>query len=120
MRGDPDEAGILIELIIPRVSPDGSAAQFRVGAVAGHSMLSMYKGNHHREHMFVLRGRFVAAQSRVELRHRDADGGLVLALRAKNVRGERGDHAWEVGYAHPLSAYQTFCVLLALHALAEE
>ena len=38
---DLGEAGALIELIIPRVSPDGAAAQFRVNAVAGQSMLSM-------------------------------------------------------------------------------
>ena len=40
---DIGEAGALIELIIPRVSPDGAAAQFRVNAVPGQSMLSMYK-----------------------------------------------------------------------------
>ena len=40
---DIGEAGALIELIIPRVSPDGAAAQFRVNAVPGQNMLSMYK-----------------------------------------------------------------------------
>ena len=33
----------LVEVIIPRITPDGSAAQFRVGAVPGHTMLSMFK-----------------------------------------------------------------------------
>ena len=40
---DASESGALIELIIPRVSPSGAAAQFRVNAVPGQSMLSRYK-----------------------------------------------------------------------------
>ena len=44
-------------MIIPRVFDDGCAAQFRVNAVPGQSMLSLYKQKRAREHMFVLRGR---------------------------------------------------------------
>ena len=139
------EAGALIELIIPRVSPDGAAAQaserahpprhtslaplfrrafvplfsqFRVNAVPGQSMLSMYKSRRAREHMFVLRGRLSVMDSRavVELRHRDERGRLNVVLQAKRQRTGRGDgQPWRVGFAHPLSAFQTFCVLLALH-----
>ena len=110
---DIGEAGALIELIIPRVSSDGAAAQFRVNAVPGQTMLSMYKSRRAREHMFVLRGRLTVMDSRaiVELRH---SGKLVL--QAKRQRSGRGDaQPWRVGFAHPLSAFQTFCVLLALH-----
>ena len=39
------EADCLLEVIIPRISADGSAAQFRVGAVPGQTMLSMFKRN---------------------------------------------------------------------------
>jgi len=112
------EAGALLELIIPRVSPDGAAAQFRVNAVPGQSMLSMYKQRRAREHMFVLRGRLSVMDQRavVELRHRDHTGKLTVVLQAKRVRTGRGDsQPWRVGFAHPLSAFQTFCVLLALH-----
>ena len=42
-------------MIIPRVFDDGCAAQFRVNAVPGQSMLSLYKQKRAREHMFVLR-----------------------------------------------------------------
>ena len=45
----------LLEVIIPRVFDDGCAAQFRVNAVPGQSMLSLYKQKRAREHMFVLR-----------------------------------------------------------------
>jgi len=115
---DIGEAGALIELIIPRVSPDGAAAQFRVNAVPGQTMLSMYKQRRAREHMFVLRGRLSVMDSRavVELRHRDSQGRLNVVLQAKRSRSGRGDaQPWRVGFAHPLSAFQTFCVLLALH-----
>ena len=115
---DLGEAGALIELIIPRVSPDGAAAQFRVNAVPGQSMLSMYKQRRAREHMFVLRGRLSILDSRalVELRHRDEKGRLNVVLQAKRLRSAKGDaQPWRVGFAHPLSAFQTFCVLLALH-----
>ena len=33
-------------------------------------------------------------------------------VRAMSGRAET--HPWRVGFAHPLSAFQTFCVLLAL------
>ena len=115
---DIGEAGALLELIIPRVSPDGSAAQFRVGAVPGQTMLSMYKSRRAREHMFVLRGRLTVLDNRavVELRHRDEKGRLNVVLQARRQRTGRGDaQPWRVGFAHPLSAFQTFCVLLALH-----
>ena len=112
------ETGALIELIIPRVSPDGAAAQFRVNAVPGQSMLTMYKQRRAREHMFVLRGRLSILDSRalVELRHRDEKGRLNVVLQAKRMRSSKGEaQPWRVGFAHPLSAFQTFCVLLALH-----
>jgi len=115
---DIGEAGAYIELIIPRVSPDGAAAQFRVNAVPGQSMLSMYKQRRAREHMFVLRGRLSVLDSKavVELRHRDERGRLNVVLQATRMRTGRGNsHPWRVGFAHPLSAFQTFCVLLALH-----
>jgi len=85
---DVGEAGALIELIIPRVSPDGAAAQFRVNAVPGQSMLSMYKQKRAREHMFVLRGRGSMHDSRafVELRHRDERGNLLVAFQARRGR----------------------------------
>ena len=112
------EAGALIELIIPRVSPTGAAAQFRVGAVAGQTMLSLYKQKRAREHMFVLRGRLSVQESRavLQLRHKDEKGRSVVVLQAKRVRTARGEaQPWVIGFAHPLSAFQTFCTLLALH-----
>ena len=114
---ETNEAGAYIEVIIPRVASDGAAAQFRVGAVPGHSMLTMYKARRAREHMFVLRGRLSVLENRamVELRHRDERGRLTVVLQASRTRSGRADaHPWRVGFAHPLSAFQTFCVLLAL------
>ena len=115
---EPGETGAFLELIIPRVSTDGAAAQFRVNALPGQSMLSMYKQRKAREHMFVLRGRLSVLDNRavVELRHRDERGRLNVVLQATRTRSGNGDtHPWRVGFAHPLSAFQTFCVLLALH-----
>ena len=110
----------LLEVIIPRVSSGGSAAQFRVNAVPGQSMLSMYKAKRAREHMFVLRGRLTFLDNRalVELRHREADGELTVVFQARRVRAKDGgaNNAWRVGFCHPLSAFQTFCILLALVA----
>ena len=110
----------LLEVIIPRVSSGGSAAQFRVNAVPGQSMLSMYKAQRAREHMFVLRGRLTFLDNRalVELRHREADGELTVVFQARRVRAKDGgaNNAWRVGFCHPLSAFQTFCILLALVA----
>jgi len=105
----------LIEVIIPRVSSDGCAAQFRVNAVPGQSMLSMYKQKRAREHMFVLRGRVSMHDSRafVELRHRDERGNLLVAFQARRVKSKG---SWRVGFTHPLSAFQTFCILLTLDA----
>ena len=37
------EVDCLIEVIIPRITEDGSAAQFRVNAVPGQTMLTMFK-----------------------------------------------------------------------------
>ena len=70
--------------------------------------------------MFVLRGRLSILDSRalVELRHRDEKGKLHVVLQAKRMlrSSAKGDaQPWRVGFAHPLSAFQTFCVLLALH-----
>jgi len=106
----------LIEVIIPRVSPDGCAAQFRVNAVPGQSMLSMYKQKRAREHMFVLRGRMSMLDDRalVELRHRDVRGNLLVAFQARRIHTKEGQ-SWRVGFTHPLSAFQTFCILLALN-----
>ena len=110
----------LLEVIIPRVSSGGSAAQFRVNAVPGQSMLSMYKAKRAREHMFVLRGRLTFLDNRalVELRHREADGELTVVFQARRARAKDGgaNNAWRVGFCHPLSAFQTFCILLALVA----
>jgi len=85
-------------------------------------MLSMYKQRDKfwraREHMFVLRGRLSVMDSKalVELRHRDERGRLTVVLQAKRTRSARGEpRPWRIGFAHPLSAFQTFCVLLALH-----
>ena len=57
-----------------------------------------------------------AVRAVVVLCHRDARGRLNVVLQAKRSRTGRGDaQPWRVGFAHPLSAFQTFCVLLALH-----
>ena len=108
-------------MIIPRVFDDGCAAQFRVNAVPGQSMLSMYKQKRAREHMFVLRGRLSVLDQRalVELRHRDAAGELVVVFQARKMKGSKdgkgGLHSWRIGFAHPLSAFQAFCILLSLN-----
>ena len=112
---------VLLEVIIPRVFDDGCAAQFRVNAVPGQSMLSMYKQKRAREHMFVLRGRLSVLDQRalVELRHRDAAGELVVVFQARKMKGGKdgkgGLHSWRIGFAHPLSAFQAFCILLSLN-----
>ena len=122
----PNEAGgaggggagdILLEVIIPRVFNDGCAAQFRVNAVPGQSMLSMYKQKRAREHMFVLRGRLSMLDKRalVELRYRDASGELIVVFQARKMKAKGGVHSWRLGFTHPLSAFQAFCILLALN-----
>ena len=85
---------MLLEVIIPRVFDDGCAAQFRVNAVPGQSMLSLYKQKRAREHMFVLRGRLSVLDQRalVELRHRDTSGELVVVFQVREIWGRfRGD-----------------------------
>ena len=70
--------------------------------------------------MFVLRGRLTFLDNRalVELRHREADGERTVVFLARRVRAKDGgaNNAWRVGFCHPLSAFQTFCILLALVA----
>ena len=82
-------------------------------------MLSMYKQKRAREHMFVLRGRLSVLDQRalVELRHRDAAGELIVVFQARKMKGKGGRHAhaWRIGFAHPLSAFQAFCILLSLN-----
>mgnify|MGYP006230996323 CR=1 FL=1 len=99
-------------------------------------MLSMYKQKRAREHMFVLRGRLSVLDKRalVELRHRDAAGELVVVFQARRMKDGRGGgkdgkgggkgggkdgkgglHSWRIGFAHPLSAFQAFCILLSLN-----
>ena len=113
-RGEVDS---LVEVIIPRITPDGSAAQFRVNAVPGQTMLSMFKRNRAREHMFVLRGRLSILDNRalVELRQKDEKGNLPVVLQARRMKSA-GGVTWRVGFTHPLSAFQSFCTMLALKA----
>ena len=61
----------------------------------------------------------------VELRHRDTAGELVVVFQARKMKGGRegkagkggkgGLHSWRIGFAHPLSAFQAFCILLSLN-----
>ena len=80
-------------------------------------MLSMYKQKRAREHMFVLRGRLSMFDKRalVELRYRDASGELIVVFQARKMKGKGGVHSWRLGFTHPLSAFQAFCILLALN-----
>jgi len=112
------EVDSLVEVIIPRITPDGSAAQFRVNAVPGQTMLSMFKRNRAREHMFVLRGRLSVLDNRalVELRQKDEKGNLPVVLQARRMKSSGGAVTWRVGFTHPLSAFQSFCTMLALKA----
>jgi len=111
------EVDSLIEVIIPRITTDGSAAQFRVNAVPGQTMLTMFKQKKARDHMFVLRGRLSLMDSRamVELRQKDEKGNLPVVLQARRMKSSGGT-AWRIGFTHPLSAFQSFCTMLALKA----
>ena len=112
---ETNEASAYIEVIIPRVASDGAAAQFRVGAVPGHSMLTMYKARRAREHMFVLRGRLSVLENLAmdELRHRDDRVRHTVEQHASRTRSGRADaHPWRAPL-RTCSAPPRPCVLLA-------
>uniref|UniRef100_A0A7S4BZZ5 Uncharacterized protein n=1 Tax=Chrysotila carterae TaxID=13221 RepID=A0A7S4BZZ5_CHRCT len=106
----------LIEVVIPKVSLDSSSAEHVADAAVGDSTMHRYDGKRSLEQMFVLRGKISILDNRplVELRHRDDRGKLVVALSARRMKTAKDD-AWKVASMHPLSAFQTFCVLLAIN-----
>ena len=68
--------------------------------------------------MFVLHGRLSMAgrhRASAELYVRSASGEMVLVFHAQRERGKLSEGpVWKMSYAHPLSMFQAFCVLLTL------
>lgn len=68
--------------------------------------------------MFVLHGKLSMAgrnRAAAELYVRSASGEMVLVFHAQRERGKLSEApVWKMSYAHPLSMFQAFCVLLAL------
>ena len=65
----------------------------------------------------MLRGRLSILDNSalVELRQKDEKGNLPVVLQARRMKNG-GVVTWRVGFTHPLSAFQSFCTMLALKA----
>ena len=42
-------------------------------------------------------------------------GELIVVFQARKMKVKGGVHSWRLGFTHPLSAFQAFCILLALN-----
>ena len=105
-------------VLLPRVHPSGAAAQFRV-LKQEDSIIARFFAGQARQHLSLLSGPWATKRS---------GGEVQLALLSKASSSGRGDNQRDevvfrarevqgtltISFCHPLSAYQAFCLALAL------
>ena len=95
-------------VLLPRVHPNGAAAQFRV-LREEDGIIARFFANTAREHLMLLSGPWATKRSGGEVQLVHLNGPEDVVFRAKELHG-----ALAIQFRHPLSAYQAFGIALSL------
>jgi len=113
--------GDMLYVILPRVGIGGAAAQFRV-LQPSDSILSKFMSGQAQEHLLVLSGPWAPADEVVQLHPHDRQlyshpTRLIddpVAGNAASFRAQAVSEHLQVMFGSPISAFQSFCMTLAL------